>query len=116
MSVALIAAETSRTIISFNSGRVPDLIAAAGEGARIRFLEFFASAIRNPHTRRAYLRAVSDFLAWCETMGLPAVTAVQPLHVASWIELQTRERAAADREAALGSASPPVRLAGSLAR
>ena len=31
----------------------PALIAAAGDWAQLRFLEFFASNIRNPHTRRA---------------------------------------------------------------
>jgi len=41
---------------------VPALIAAAGERASLRFLEFFAANIRNPHTRRAYSRAVSDFI------------------------------------------------------
>lgn len=40
----------------------PGLVAAAGERAGIRFLEFFASAIRNPHTRRAYARAAGEFL------------------------------------------------------
>ena len=44
---------------------VPALVEAAGERAGIRFLEFFAWAIRNPHTRRAYARAASDFLTWC---------------------------------------------------
>jgi hypothetical protein len=34
------------------SPRVPELIAAAGERAGMRFLEFFAANIRNPHTRR----------------------------------------------------------------
>ena len=33
---------------------VPALVAAAGERASMRFLEFFAANIRNPHTRRAY--------------------------------------------------------------
>ena len=94
MSGVLVASEAGGTVISFDGGRVPDLVAAAGERASIRFLEFFASAIRNPHTRRAYLRSVSDFLAWCEMMGVPSVAAVQPLHVASWIELQCRERSA----------------------
>jgi len=73
---------------------IPALVAAAGEGAGIRFLEFFAAAIRNPHTRRAYSRAVADFLLWCEDHAVPSIAAVQPLHVAAWIELQTRERAA----------------------
>ena len=44
---------------------VPALVAAAGDSARTRFLEFFAANIRNPHTRRAYSRAVAEFLAWC---------------------------------------------------
>jgi len=73
---------------------LPTLVAAAGERASIRFLEFFAGTIRNPHTRRAYARAVGAFLTWCREAGVPSIAAVQPLHVATWIELQTRERAA----------------------
>ena len=73
---------------------LPALIAAAGDQARLRFLEFFAGTIRNPHTRRAYGRATGAFLAWCEDHGVASIAAVQPLHVATWIELQTRERAA----------------------
>ena len=34
---------------------VPALVAAAGDQARMRFLEFFAANIRNAHTRRAYI-------------------------------------------------------------
>jgi site-specific recombinase XerD len=73
---------------------VPALIAAAGEHASLRFLEFFAGTIRNPHTRRAYGRAAADFCAWCDGNYVPSVTAVQPLHVAAWIEKQTRDHAA----------------------
>jgi site-specific recombinase XerD len=73
---------------------VPALIAAAGERASRRFLEFFAANIRNPHTRRAYGRAVAEFLAWCDDNQVASIAAVQPLHVAAWIEMQTRERAA----------------------
>lgn len=73
---------------------VPLLVMAEGERAGIRFIEFFAGRIRNAHTRRAYTRAVASFLAWCEEAGVPSIAAVQPLHVATWIELQTRERAA----------------------
>ena len=70
---------------------VPALVAAAGEEARIRFLEFFAATIRNPNTRRAYSRAVAEFLAWCEDAGVPSIAAVAPLHVGTWIEAQKRE-------------------------
>jgi site-specific recombinase XerC len=74
---------------------VPALVATAGPRAGLRFLEFFAAAIRNPHTRRAYARAAADFLAWCAAeAGVTALAAVQPLHVAAWIEQQSREHAA----------------------
>jgi len=73
---------------------LPAIVSAAGDHATIRFLEFFAGTIRNEHTRRAYGRAVAGFLAWCETMGVASITAVQPLHVAAWIEQQTRAQAA----------------------
>jgi len=69
---------------------LPALVKATGKRAGIRFLEFFAAQIRNPHTRRAYARAVGEFLAWCESVGVTSLPDVQPLHVASWIELQGR--------------------------
>jgi len=73
---------------------VSALVIAAGERAGVRFLEFFASVIRNPHTRRAYARAASDFLAWGAGAGVTSITDVQPLHVAAWIELQTQRSSA----------------------
>ena len=73
---------------------LPALVSVAGERAGIRFLEFFAANIRNPHTRRAYARAADEFLAWCASAGVPSIGAVQPVHVATWIEASTRELAA----------------------
>jgi hypothetical protein len=49
---------------------LPALVAAAGERASLRFLEFFAANIHNPHTRRAYYRAGEKFLAWCASAGV----------------------------------------------
>ncbi|GAA5266684.1 hypothetical protein ACOSOMT5_P3114 [Acidiphilium sp. MT5] len=72
---------------------LPAIIVAAGDRAGSRFLEFFASAIRSPHTRRAYGRAVTDFLTWCADAGVKSIVEVRPLHVAAWVELQARERA-----------------------
>ena len=74
--------------------QLPALIPAAGEHAGVRFLELFAANIRNPHTRRAYSRAVREFLTWCADAGVPSIAAVQPLHVATWIEARTRELSA----------------------
>jgi site-specific recombinase XerD len=92
---AIIAADWARI--------VPALIAVSGERASRRFLEFFAANIRNPHTRRAYGRAAAEFLAWCDDQGVASVGAVQPLHVAAWIEQQTREHAAPTVKAQLAA-------------
>jgi site-specific recombinase XerD len=81
-------------LVPIASSALPELVAAAGERASIRFLEFFAATIRNPHTRRAYYRAAEEFLAWCATAGVPSIADVQPLHVSTWIEASTRELAA----------------------
>lgn len=80
----------SNALIPTRPDSLPVLVAASGDRAGMRFLEFFASAIRNPHTRRAYARAAGDFLTWCADAGVMSITAVRPLHVATWIELQTQ--------------------------
>jgi integrase/recombinase XerC len=81
----------SQLALSPSQEIMPALVVAAGDRARIRFLEFFAANIRNPHTRRAYARAVAEFLAWCESVGVTSLPDVRPMHVAAWIELQARE-------------------------
>jgi site-specific recombinase XerC len=81
-------------LLPINAPTLPALVAAAGERASIRFLEFFAANIRNPHTRRAYYRAAEEFLAWCTSVGLSSIAAVEPVHVAAWIEAGTRELSA----------------------
>jgi hypothetical protein len=52
-------------LLPIASSALPALVAVAGERASMRFLEFFAANIRNPHTRRAYYRAAEEFLVWC---------------------------------------------------
>jgi site-specific recombinase XerD len=84
----------SDALIPTRHKSLPALVVAAGDRAGIRFLEFFASAIRNPHTRRAYARAAADFLTWCSGAGVTSITDVQPLHVAAWIERQTQTSSA----------------------
>jgi site-specific recombinase XerD len=64
---------------------VPTLIAAAGEEAAWRYIDFFTSNIRNPNTRRAYTRACNRFLAWCDDRGL-TLASIKPFHVATYIE------------------------------
>ena len=62
-------------LVPISSPTLPALVAAAGERASMRFLEFFAANIRNPHTRRAYARAADEFLAWCASAGVPSIGA-----------------------------------------
>jgi site-specific recombinase XerD len=81
----------ARVGVADHSLSLPMLVTAAGERVSIRFLEFFAANMRNPHTRRAYSRAVSDFLAWCGDAGIASIADAQPLHVATWIETLTRD-------------------------
>lgn len=82
------------TVVAIGGRALPALIAVANESAQIRFVEFFTANIRNPNTRRAYARAVNEFLSWCHGVGVPDLLAVGPLHVATWIELQTQTLAA----------------------
>jgi hypothetical protein len=49
-------------VVPISSPVLPVLVTAAGERASVRFLEFFAANIRNPHTRRAYARARGGIL------------------------------------------------------
>lgn len=68
---------------------LPALLALADDRARLRYIEFFTATIRNPNTRRAYVRATGDFLNWCELHGITSLAAVQPVHVAAYIEQMT---------------------------
>lgn len=64
---------------------------APTEAASRRFVEFFTANIRNPNTRKAYARAAADFAAWCELQELHELAAIQPVHVAAYVEtLQAR--------------------------
>ncbi len=81
-------------VLSSGSLPVPALVSQAGHRAGMRFLEFFTANIRNPNTRRAYARATQEFLTWCQVVGVPSLADVAPLHVATWIELQTQRLAA----------------------
>ncbi|GGJ48266.1 tyrosine-type recombinase/integrase [Pseudomonas avellanae] len=75
-------------LASGSHASLPALVSQAGDRAGIRFLEFFTANIRNPNTRRAYARATQAFLTWCESVGVPSLADVAPLHVATWIEQQ----------------------------
>jgi len=67
------------------AGLLPVLFAPNAQTAE-RVLEFFTAQINNSHTRKAYLRATSEFAAWCGTYGIDDLGQVRPVHVAAYIE------------------------------
>ena len=83
----------SNQLIVF-ADRTHALVAAAGERASYRFLEFFTATIRNPNTRRAYARAAVEFFDWLEARGVTHITAVESVHVAAYIEQLQKARSA----------------------
>ncbi len=83
----------SSSLVVFTD-RPPALIAAHGERASYRFFEFFTANIRNPHTRRAYARAAVEFFDWLEARGVTHITAVDSVHVATYIEQLAEARSA----------------------
>src|SRR3954464_10247878 len=78
------AARTAATITS--TVIIPAAIAAAGDQAARRFLEFFAATIRNRNTRMAYYRACCSFFTWLEQRGIAELVDIEPLHVAAYVE------------------------------
>src|SRR5690349_8563852 len=77
-------AQTAATVAS--TVVIPAAIAAAGDHAARRFLEFFAATIRNKNTRMAYYRACCSFFAWLEQRGIAELVDIEPLHVATYVE------------------------------
>jgi site-specific recombinase XerD len=73
---------------------VPAMIAAAGERASLRFIDFFIANIRNPNTRAAYGVSVRGFFNWLETCGLAELGAIRTHHVSTYIEMLTRRYSA----------------------
>jgi site-specific recombinase XerD len=104
---ATAATSTVLTIVSPNAGNailqsgggkgmpaLSRLVASGGDNAARRFLEFFTVTIRNAHTRRAYYRAVSALLDYCEARGVVDLKQIQPMMIASFIEVRTTEKSA----------------------
>jgi len=84
---------TDQHSIQASDSVIPALFVHAGEQAAYRFVEFFTANIHNPNTRRAYLRAVCHFSAWCEQRQV-ALQQVNPVLVAKYVQ-ELGERAAA---------------------
>lgn len=76
------------------SAALPTALANVSADVRVRFLEFFTAQIRNPNTRRSYIKAAVEFLAWCDARGAHSLNAITPIHVAGWVEAMTATHSA----------------------
>lgn len=63
----------------------PALITAAGRAATFAWEEFVYGAIRSPHTRKAYVQAISRFLTHCRNQGLE-LAAIAPRDVGQYLD------------------------------
>ena len=59
--------------LAAGESNLPYIVRRSGSAAVFAAEEFFFGTIRNDHTRRAYLTAVNQFLAWAEARGLELV-------------------------------------------
>ncbi len=73
---------------------VPALVAAAGERARLRYIDFFTAHIRNPNTRAAYGVAAREFYGWLELGGITEIRNIRTHHVSIYVEMLTHKYSA----------------------
>ena len=76
MSTELVMASSAERAGDGGGQSLPVLVERAGGAARFAWDEFFYAEHHNPHTQKAYQRAVRRFLAWAEGQGveLAAIT------------------------------------------
>lgn len=84
-------------------GELPAIIHRAGTNAVFAAQEFFAGMIRNAHTRRAYLKAVTDFLQWSEKHCGGELAKIAPWHVGQYFADMAPNTSIATRNARLSA-------------
>ena len=107
--------QRAAAIIAPMSLVVPGIVAHAGGRATERYVEFFASTIRNKNTREAYRRAAERFFSWCARAGLTDLPEIRSLHVATYVEglmaevqaPTVKQHGRADENATAGRSKPP---------
>jgi hypothetical protein len=82
--------------------QLPAVLGEAGAPAAQRVIEFFTAEIRNKNTRKAYARAVRRFFDWADRHGL-TLQAIQPVHVAAYVEQDDRAPATIKQNLAASS-------------
>jgi site-specific recombinase XerD len=99
---AVLPAAASNLEVAALHAMIPTLVADAGDQAAWRYVDFFTANIRNANTRRAYARACSTFLDWCETRGRSLGT-IRPFDVSTYIESRAQTHSAPDVKQSLAA-------------
>src|SRR5436190_1146808 len=73
MSTELVIASAVNVPAVGGKRGLPVLVERAGGAARFAWEEFFYAEHHNPHTQRAYERAVRRFLSWVEGQGIELI-------------------------------------------
>lgn len=68
-----------------NEGGLPALFAPNTKTAE-QVINFFTAHLRNPNTRKAYIRASATFALWCDEQEIYDLSEIRPVHVAAYIE------------------------------
>lgn len=80
---------SSMNELALNStfARWPAAVSNASPQALYAVLQFFAAEIRNPNTRRAYMRAAEDFFVFAgASRGGDRLETITSLHISAWLE------------------------------
>src|SRR5262245_44993842 len=80
----LVKVSAATALVSAKVAEVPALVERVGGAARFAWDEFFYAEHRNPHTQKAYQRAVRRFLGWVEKEGVE-LRAVTPRMVGDYL-------------------------------
>lgn len=75
----------ARNLVSTLGTNAPSIVLHAGSNARFAWEEFFFGRLRSKHTRRAYMRAVTQLLSWCELRAIP-LTGISPAHIGCFMD------------------------------
>src|SRR5580658_1801225 len=84
MSNELVKASPVSVLTTGGKPGLPELVERAGGAARFAWEEFFYAEHHNPHTQKAYMRAVKAFLGWAEGQGVELV-AITPGMVGQYL-------------------------------
>ena len=76
---------TALTLLDDWAVGFPAIVERAGPAAAERVVEFFTAQIRNPNTRAAYAKAVTQFFNWCDERELE-LDQISPVAVAAYVE------------------------------